>query len=103
MRPTYEEVQEYVLGTLLELSRDWDYSKPVSLDSLLFTELGLESLDAVVLVTKIHEHYGKQMPFAELLAELGRVQRDLSVRELVEFVDKHLCDDVKQVLAGYVQ
>lgn len=90
MKPTREEIQEYVLATLQELCRDWDYSRPVGPGSLLFTELGLESLDAVVLGTIIQEHFQKPLPFAELLAEIGREQRDLSITQLVDFVDQHL-------------
>lgn len=87
---TREEIQEYVLATLRDLCRDWDYSRPVGPGSLLFTELGLESLDAVVLGTIIQEHFQKPMPFAELLAEIGREQRDLSIAQMVDFVDQHL-------------
>ncbi len=90
MKPTRDEIQDYILATLQELSRDWDYSRPVGPDSLLFTELGLESLDAVVLGTTIQEHFQKPLPFSELLSEIGRDQRDLSIKELVDFVDLHL-------------
>jgi acyl carrier protein len=90
LKPTHEEIQDYVLATLQELCRDWDYSRPVGPGSLLFSELGLESLDAVVLGTIIQEHFQTPLPFAELLAEIGREQRDLSIQELVDFVDQHL-------------
>jgi acyl carrier protein len=90
VRLTREQIQEYVLATLQDLCRDWDYSRPVGPSSLLFSELGLESLDAVVLGTVIQEHFQKHMPFAELLAEIGREQRDLSITELVDFIDQHL-------------
>ena len=92
MKPTHDEIQDYVLATLQDLCRDWDYSRPVGPGSLLFTELGLESLDAVVLGTIIQEHFQQPLPFAELLAEIGREQRDLSIKELVSFVDQHLND-----------
>lgn len=90
MTATREEIQDYVLATLQELCRDWDYSRPVGPGSLLFSELGLESLDAVVLGTIIQERFQKPLPFAELLSEIGREQRDLSILELVDFVDLHL-------------
>ena len=73
-----------------ELTEDWDYPDPVRPESKLFTELGFESLDAVVLCTAIQEHYQTPMPFAELLAEIGQQQRDLSIDELTSFVDTHL-------------
>jgi acyl carrier protein len=90
MSATRQEILEYLLKTLEDLSQDWDYSEEVGPDTLLFTQLGLESLDAVVLGTTIQEHFQKQMPFAELLAEIGEKQRDLSIAELVDFVDRHL-------------
>ena len=90
MSATRQEILDYLVKTLADLSKDWDYSQEVGPESLLFSELGLESLDAVVLGTAIQEHFQKQMPFAELLADIGEKQRDLSISELVDFVDKHL-------------
>ncbi len=90
MTASRQEILGYLLKTLEDLSRDWDYSREVGPDSLLFSELGLESLDVVVLGTAIQEYYRKQMPFAELLSEIGQQQRDLSITELVDFVDRHL-------------
>lgn len=86
-----EEILQYVLRTIEDLAQDWDYSREVGPQSLLFTELGMESLDVVVLATAIQEHYRFQMPFAELLADVGqRANHDLSISELVDFVDQHL-------------
>ncbi len=65
---TQQEVLTYILDTVQNLCQDWDYVDLVNPDSLLFSELGLESLDAVVLATAIQEHYQTQMPFAELLS-----------------------------------
>jgi acyl carrier protein len=90
MRQSRQEILDYLLHTMRELTEDWDYAEPVSPASLLFTGMGLESLDAVVLGTAIQEHYQTQMPFAELLAEIGQQQRDLSISELADFVMTHL-------------
>jgi phosphopantetheinyl transferase/acyl carrier protein len=90
MRPSRQEILDYLLQKMGELTEDWDYPDPVRAESLLFTELGFESLDAVVLCTAIQEHYQTPMPFAELLAEIGQHQRDLSIDELTDFVDTHL-------------
>jgi acyl carrier protein len=51
----------------------------------------MESLDAVVLCTAVQEHYQTTMPFAELLADIGQKQRDLSIAELAEFVARYVC------------
>jgi len=90
MKPVRPEILAYLLETVTGLCQDWDFVDPVGPDSLLFTGLGFESLDAVVLCTAIQEHYQTPMPFAELLAEIGQQQRDLSIAELAEFVDQHL-------------
>ena len=90
MKHTRETILQHVLHMVEELCQDWDYADPVGPDSLLFTGLGLESLDAVVLCQAIQEHYQAQMPFAELLSDIGQKQRDLSIAELAEFVDLHL-------------
>ena len=90
MSPPRQAVLDYVLPLVQGLCRDWDYADPVGPDSLLFTGLGLESLDAVVLGTAIQEHYCIQMPFAELLADIGEKRRDLSIAELADFVDRHV-------------
>jgi len=90
MTPRRREILNYLLQKMGELTQDWDYAEPVSPESQLFTELGFESLDAVVLCTAIQEHYNTQMPFPELLADIGQQQRDLSIAELAEFVDTHL-------------
>jgi acyl carrier protein len=90
MRPSRQEILDYLLHKMGELTQDWDYPDPVGPESRLFTELGFESLDAVVLCTAIQEHYQTPMPFAELLAEIGQQQRDLSIDELANFVDTHL-------------
>jgi acyl carrier protein len=90
MKQTRQEVLDYVLHMVQGLCQDWDYAEPVGPDALLFTGLGLESLDAVVLGTAIQEHYRIQMPFAELLADIGEKRRDLSIAELADFVYRHL-------------
>jgi len=90
MTQTRQQILDYVLHTVQGLCQDWDYEDPVGPDSLLFTQLGLESLDAVVLGTAIQEHYQVQMPFAELLADIGEKQRDLSINELADFVHLHM-------------
>jgi len=90
MRPSRQEILDYLLQKMGELTQDWDYPDPVRPESKLFTELGFESLDAVVLCTAIQEHYQTPMPFAELLAEIGQQQRDLSIGELAAFVNTHL-------------
>jgi acyl carrier protein len=95
MKSAQPEILAYVLQTVQDLCQDWDYADPVGPESLLFTGLGMESLDAVVLCTAIQEHYQTTMPFAELLADIGQKQRDLSIAELAEFVSQHVTAEAK--------
>jgi acyl carrier protein len=90
MSATRDEILAYVLKTVQDLCQDWDYADPVSAESKLFTGLRLESLEAVILCTAIQDHYQTLMPFAELLAEIGQKQRDLSIAELADFVHLHM-------------
>jgi acyl carrier protein len=56
-----------------------------------FSDLGLASIDAVVLSEAIQEHYGRPLPFHDLMAEIGRrTDRDLSIGDLVSFIEKGL-------------
>ena len=85
------QIRDYVLRTLEELSRDWEYSREITEETGLFADLGFESLDAVVLGTSIQEHYQQPMPFAELLADIGqREVRELTIGELVSFIERHV-------------
>lgn len=60
-------------------------------DTRFFADLGLASIDAVVLSEALQSHYGRSLPFQELMAEIGRrTERDLSIGELVAFLGKHL-------------
>jgi acyl carrier protein len=80
-----------VLSLLSQLAGDWEYSGEISPETFLFADLGFESIDAVVLASHVQDHYQRQLPFPELLAELGRREvKDISVGELVEFIHSHL-------------
>lgn len=80
-----------VLDLMTELAGDWEYSDPITLETQLLGDLGMESLALVVLGASIQDRYGT-LPFAEFLTEIGRrppEQRDVSVGELVAFVCQH--------------
>lgn len=80
-----------VLEMMDQLADDWEYSGDITPGTYLLGDLGLESLDLVVLGTLIQQRYGR-MPFAEYLAEIGQrpvEERDISVGELVTYVCQH--------------
>lgn len=84
-------VLQGVLELLDELAGDWEYDGDIGPDTRFIADLGVESLEIVVLGTLIQQRYG-ELPFARFLEEIGErpvEERDLSVRELVTFVCEH--------------
>jgi len=64
---------------------------PIDRETRFFADLGLASIDAVVLGEAIQQHFARLIPFSELMADLGRrQQRDLAIGELVDFIRIHL-------------
>lgn len=83
-----------ILAELRTVFRDGlgvDPVSPIEPETLFFADLGLASIDAVVLGEAVQSHFGKALPYDRLMAEIGsRAQRDLAVAELVEFLKCHL-------------
>ncbi len=80
-----------VLDLLNELADDWEYDGVIGPGTYFLADLGLESLEIVVLGTMIQQQYGR-LPFAEYLEELGQrpvEERDVTVAEVVAFVCEH--------------
>jgi acyl carrier protein len=91
MSKTREEIAQDILQLLQELADDWEYSGEITPQTRLFTDMGLTSLDVVVLGTAIQERYGQTFPFLEFYAEIGqRDVQDIPIGEWVEFIYKHL-------------
>jgi acyl carrier protein len=86
-----DRILDEVLALLTQLAGDWEYSGTITPETHLLSDLGMESLALVVLGTSLQERYGR-LPFAEFLVEIGQrpqAERDITVRELVEFVGRH--------------
>lgn len=87
---TQDDIFNDVVRTLSEL-HGHDYSGSVEPGTRFFADLGLASIDTVVLGEALEHRYGRRLPFAELMAELGqRADRDMPVAELVGFLHRHL-------------
>ena len=90
---TREDVMEDVLTLLSKVSEDWEFTGKVTPETRFFADLGLASLDVVVLGTAIQEHYGRVFPFMEFFAQLGEKQvPDIPVTEWVDFIHRHLME-----------
>jgi acyl carrier protein len=85
MDPT---VLEGVLELLDELAGDWEYDGEITPETRFVADLGLESLEIVVLGTMLQQRWGR-LPWAEYLDELGQRpldERDMTVNDLALFV-----------------
>jgi acyl carrier protein len=72
-----------------------DYSGTIGPETRFFADLGLASIDAVVLGETLQTHYRRPLPFGELWAELGRrAERDIKVGELADFLQRHISKSV---------
>ena len=73
------------------------YSGTIGPETRFFADLGLASIDAVVLGETLSAHYGRPLPFGQLMADLGRrAERDMTVGEVVEFLHAFFHKDPKQ-------
>ncbi len=62
-----------------------------------FADLGLGSIDAIVLGEKLEEHYGRVLGFAEGLAAWAqRGHDDVSLAELAAFVQLQLATEAQE-------
>jgi acyl carrier protein len=86
-----EQVLAEVLELMSQLAGDWEYHGVITPETCFLADLGMESLDLVVLGTTIQHRYGR-IPFAEFLAEIGQrpvEARDVTVGELVAYICEH--------------
>jgi acyl carrier protein len=88
---------EQVLADLEGILRNFggrEYSGKITPQTMFSRDLGMASIDALVLGETIEEHYHQKLPFGHFLAELGKQgARDIEIGVLAEFLKKHLKDD----------
>ncbi len=85
------EVLSGILALLGEASGDWEYTGEIGPQTRFVADLGLESLEIVVLSTMVQQRYGR-LPFPQFFDEIGQRpvdERDLTVAELATFVCEH--------------
>ena len=84
-----------LLGIMNKLAEDWEYSGEITSETFLVADLGLESIDIVVLATTIQNRYKQSLPFSQFFAKIGqREVRDIRIDEFVQFVHQHLNNNV---------
>ena len=84
-------VMDGVMALLEEARGDWEYLGEIGPETRFIGDLGLESLEIVILSTMVQQQYGK-LPFPRFFEEIGQrpvEERDLTVAELAQFVCEH--------------
>jgi acyl carrier protein len=70
---------------------DRDFPDPVTLSTRAFADLGLASIELVVLAERLEGHFGHRLPFGLFLRGLrDRGAEDLELSELVVFLQQHV-------------
>ncbi len=70
---------------------DRDFPDAVEGTTRVFADLGLASIEIVVLAEKLDTHFGKRLPFGTFLKSLReRGVEDIEVGELVAFLQQHV-------------
>jgi acyl carrier protein len=85
------QVVQAILGLLEDAQGDWEYTGEIGADTRFVADLGLESLEIVILSTMVQQQFGK-LPFPQFFEEIGQRpvdQRDITVAELAMFVCEH--------------
>src|SRR5262249_8783869 len=89
-----EQAPQSVPDDLVRIVRDFpgrEYFGKIARRSRFFDDLGMVSIDAVVLGEKLEQRYGFKFPFNELIADLrDRQAEDIEVGELADFIHYHL-------------
>jgi acyl carrier protein len=85
------QVLQGIMELLDEARGDWEYTGEIEPSTRFVADLGLESLEIVVLSTMVQQRYGR-LPFPQFFEEIGQRpedERDLTVAELATFVCEH--------------
>ena len=86
--------QEQIQLDLSNLLRDFngkEYSGEIGPKTLFFGDLGMVSIDAVILAEALERQYDRSFPFSQFLAEIGRDGiRDIELGELAGFLHRQM-------------
>jgi len=79
------------LAGMLRAYIEGKYAGPIRPTTMLFADLGMGSIDAVMFAERIEEHFKEDFPFNAFLAELqSRGLNDISVGDLARFLQRNL-------------
>ena len=86
-----DELLADLAGVVRRTFPDRDFPEPVELSTRVFGDLGLASIEIVVLAERLDAYFGRRLPFGTFLKGLrDRGSEDLEVGELVAFLQNHV-------------
>ena len=75
------------LADLLHEFNGKEYSGKIGAKTLFFGDLGMVSIDAVILAEMLEHFYNRSFPFSQFLSAIGRQgMRDIEIGELAMFL-----------------
>ncbi len=90
MKPA-EEILSDLRAVVQRTFPDRDFPVDAAGSTRAFADLGLASIDLVVLAEKLESHYSRRLPFGVFLKELrDRGADDVELGDLVAFLQKHV-------------
>jgi len=90
---TREEIERDLIAILTDMTQDWDlaFSDGITPETRLMADLAFESIDVVQLVVAIEAHVQRRhLHFEQLMMVDGRYVQELTVKEIVDFLNKQL-------------
>jgi len=91
MSRTPEQLYADLATVMATAFPDRDISVTVGPDTRVFADLGMASIELIVLGERLEQFYGRKLPFGPFLAGLRKQgAEDLELGTLVEFLRSHV-------------
>jgi acyl carrier protein len=91
IEPMQEQIYRELGEVMTNTFPDRDISNSVGAGTRVFGDLGLASIDLIVLGERLELFYGRRLPFGPFLADLrNRGAEDLELGELVAFLHRNI-------------
>jgi acyl carrier protein len=92
MQVAISHIQEEIISLIEETVQAWELEldQPIESATKLIEDLSFASIDFIQLIVAIEEHFEQKLGFHDLLMPNGKYIDDLSVAELVSFINTKL-------------
>lgn len=92
MQVSTSQIKSTIINLIEQVAQDWepDLDGPIDSDVKLVQDLGFASIDFIQLVVSVEDEFKQKLGFHDLLMNGGEYVEDLSVAQLVNFVESRL-------------